>query len=74
MPFTRAAETEPSRKLLRYGAMWAQQDTSAAIERAVMSGGDRSTTEAATWVGSASAFAATRGRGGRGRGYWDWRK
>jgi hypothetical protein len=58
-----------SRKLMRLGAMWAQQETSAAIERAVMSGADPATTQAATWVGSSTARAVS----GRNRwgGWWD---
>lgn len=58
-----------SRKLMRLGTMWAQQETSAAIERAVMSGADPMTTQTATWVGSASARAVS----GRNRwgGWWD---
>lgn len=54
---------------MRVGTMWAQQETSAAIERAVMSGADPMTTRAATWVGSSTARAVT----GRNRwgGYWD---
>lgn len=67
------AETGPaSRKLLRLGSMYAQQETAAAIERAVMSGADPSTTQAATWVGAATARAASGGRNrwGWGRGGW----
>jgi hypothetical protein len=52
------------------GNMWAQQETSAAIERAVMSGADMQTTQAATWVGSATA-RATSGRNRWAGGWWD---
>jgi hypothetical protein len=68
LPQPHTTEAQPARKLLRYGSMWAQMDTQAAIERAVMSGADPWMTRQATWIGSATARATTRAW----RGYW-WR-